>query len=318
MHAHTVSDGSTGTIVVVLLLLAAIAAYIGPAVANRRRRPWPAYRCALWTAGIVAIGVSVLRPTVGGTPDFVQHMVDHLLVGMLAPLLLAGAAPATLALRSLHPVPARRFSRLLKSPPLRLLNHPVTALLLNVGGLWAVYSTGVYPSMHDNPLLLLVVHAHFLFAGYLFTAAVIGVDPTPHRRRYAYRAVILGIGLAAHGILSKHLYAHPPTGVAQAEALQGSMLMYYAGDAIDVVLVVVVCAQWFRATRPDAARRSLERPKNRRPDDGVATGRAGFVSTIAPVRTRCAGRAVPPSQENVVDQRSGLSIHVLSKSGWGR
>jgi putative membrane protein len=256
MHAHTLSDGPTGTVVVVVLLLAAVAAYIGPAVANRRRRPWPAYRCALWAAGVVAIGVSVLRPGAEGTPDFVQHMVDHLLLGMLAPLLLAAAAPMTLALRCLHPLPARRLSRLLRSPPLRLLSHPATALLLNVGGLWVLYTTGVYPSMHGNPLLLLAVHAHFLLAGYLFTAAVIGVDPTAHRSRYAYRAVILGIGLAAHGALSKHLYGHPPIAAVEAQVQQGSMLMYYVGDVIDAVLIVVVCAQWFQATRPRVFRHS--------------------------------------------------------------
>jgi putative membrane protein len=249
MHAHTPAGGPADTVLVCLVLLAGVAVYVGPAVANRKRRPWPAYRCILWTAGVTAIGVAVLRPARAEGSDFVQHTVDHLLLGMVAPLLLACAAPVTLALRSLHPVPARRLSRLLKSPPLRLLTHPVTALLLNTGGFWALYTTGMYASMHGNPVLLLAVHAHFLLAGYLLTAAVIGVDPAPHRHRHAYRAVVLGIGLAAHGVL----------GVSENQVQDGSILMYYAGDAIDVILVVIVFAQWFRVARPDVEQRRISR-----------------------------------------------------------
>jgi putative membrane protein len=257
MHAHTPAGGPADTVLICLVLLAGVAVYVGPAIANRERRPWPAYRYVLWTAGMAAIGVAVLRPAGAERPDFVQHTIDHLLLGMVAPLLLACAAPVTLALRSLHPVPARRLSRLLKSPPLRLFTHPVTALLLNTGGLWVLYTTGLYASMHGNPVLLLAVHAHFLLAGYLFTAAIIGVDPASHRHRHAYRAGVLGIGLAAHGILAKYLYGHPPVGVSEDQAHEGSILMYYAGDAVEVILVVIVCARWFRGTHPDVEHRRL-------------------------------------------------------------
>ncbi|MEK6438514.1 cytochrome c oxidase assembly protein [Pseudonocardia sp. T1-2H] len=57
-----------------------------------------------------------------------------------------------------------------------LLTHPVVAAGLDVGGLWVVYRTGLYPAAH-GPL----VQAHVLLAGVLFTASVVGRDPAPHR-----------------------------------------------------------------------------------------------------------------------------------------
>jgi putative membrane protein len=246
MHAH---DTMPGGIPLLVALLAAVAVYVGPAVANRRRRPWPAYRSVLWTAGVACLAAAAI-PSPLGAAGFVEHTVDHILVAMLAPLLIALSAPVTLALRTLDPVPARRITHLLGLPVVRFATHPVTALVLNSGGMWAVYTTGVFESMHDNALLAALVHVHFFVAGYLFTASVAAVDPTPHRHRHAYRAAVLAAAIAAHGILAKFLFAHPPVGVSESGAQAGSMLMYYAGDAIDVVLIVVVCAQWFRASRP--------------------------------------------------------------------
>jgi putative membrane protein len=56
--------------------------------------------------------------------------------------------------------------------------------------------------------------------------------------------------LAAHGILAKYLYGHPPAGVPAGAGRAGAELMYYGGDLIDLALIVVFCWQWYRATDP--------------------------------------------------------------------
>jgi putative membrane protein len=104
--------------------------------------------------------------------------------------------------------------------------------------------------MQQNIHLHMLIHIHVFFAGYLFTVSMIYIDPIPHRTSYVYRAIVMVIALAAHGILSKYIYAQPPYGVPAAQAETGGMLMYYGGDAIDLVLICVFCFQWFRATRP--------------------------------------------------------------------
>jgi putative membrane protein len=133
---------------------------------------------------------------------------------------------------------------LLASPPLRVLTDPVVAAALNVGGLWLLYTTAVFARMHEHPLLHLLVHVHVFATGWLFTVALVSVDPLPHRRSYPIRAAVLVAALAGHDILAKYLYAHPPAGVADAEL--GAMIMYYGGDAVHLVLIVLLCAGWYR------------------------------------------------------------------------
>ena len=141
---------------------------------------------------------------------------------------------------------ARGVSRLLAGNPARFVTEPSVAAVLSVGGLWVLYLTDLYPAMHHDPVVHVVVHVHLFVAGYLFTIAMVSVDPLPHRRSDLHRAVVLILALAAHDILAKYLYAHPPIGVAAADAETGAMVMYYGGDAVDVAIMVLLCARWYR------------------------------------------------------------------------
>jgi putative membrane protein len=227
-----------------LLLLAGLSGYTGLVCLPRRRRPWPPWRTASWFAGLCAAGFAVLGPPAGG--GFVRHSAGHLLLGMLAPLLVCAAAPVTLLLRGLPGGAARRVSRLLRSAPVAVLTHPVTVVVLDAGGLWLLYATPLYRITGEHPAVHLAVQAHVFAAGCLLAAALVGPDPMPHRARPAVRATALVAFLAAHGILAKYLYAHPPAGVPAGEAERGAMLMYYGGDLVDAVLIVLLCREWYR------------------------------------------------------------------------
>jgi putative membrane protein len=132
----------------------------------------------------------------------------------------------------------------------RVMTHPVTAAVVNAGGLWALYTTGLFRATGEHPWVHLAVHTHVLVAGYLFTAAVIGVDPVRHRPGRRTRAVVLVGFIAAHAILAKYLYGHPPAGLLGGAAREGAELMYYGGDVVDAVLIVALCREWYRATDP--------------------------------------------------------------------
>lgn len=262
MHEHGVSGGGIGffDIVAPLVAILAVVGYLWAASVTRGQR-WPRYRTMLWVLGI-SVGAAAVTGPLAQAADrgFPAHMAAHLLLGMLAPLLLVLAAPVTLLLRAL-PVPAARaVSRVLRSMPLRVLIDPAVAALLNVGGLWILYTTSLYAMMHTNPAVGVLVHLHMFLAGYLFTVSIVDVDPMPHRRSYPYRAVVLVVALAAHGIVAKYLYAHPPAGVDTSAAEIGAMIMYYGGDAVDLALIVLLCSAWYRATRPD---RGTIRRRNR-------------------------------------------------------
>jgi putative membrane protein len=239
-----------------LLLLAALAGYLACAVAVRRHGRWPVHRDVLWCAGLGAVAAALIGPLAEvAHRDFVAHMVGHLLLGMLAPLLLVLAAPVTLALRVLPVARGRRLARLLASKPLQVLTHPVPAAALNLAGLWLLYTTDLYQAMSHQAGLHAAAHFHMLAAGYLFTFAMVGIDPSPHRPGHPTRTVVLVLYLAAHAVLAKHLYGYPAAGVTGQQAASGAMLMYYGGDAIDLAVIIVFCRQWFISSRPRHARR---------------------------------------------------------------
>ena len=228
------------------LPLAAILAYL--AVVAISDRPWPRHRTMLWLAGNLAAAAALGGPLAAASDgNFVAHYGTHLLLGMIAPLLLALGAPVTLVLRALPVGEARRVSRALRSPPLRILTEPTVAATLSVGGLWLLYTTGLYPVAQRVPAVHLLVHVHMLLAGYLFIVVMISIDPLPHRRGHLHRSVVLILALAGHDVLAKFLYAHPPAGVPGPDAETGAMIMYYGGDLVDLALMIIVCAQWSRA-----------------------------------------------------------------------
>jgi putative membrane protein len=147
-----------------LLFLGALAYATGLLAARRRGRSWPAVRAACWYAGLVTLTAGLAAPDT----SFTAHMAGHLLLGMAGPLLLVLGAPGTLAFRALPVRPARRLSRFVAARPVRMVIHPITALVLDAGGLWLLYTTRLYPAMMHSPLIQL----HVLVAGFLLTYAV--------------------------------------------------------------------------------------------------------------------------------------------------
>lgn len=257
MHTHdapaaSVVDGwLVFEIVVSTLLVVAAVTYAWALWSGRHRSAWPVYRTVFFYAGLTCVAVSLVGPLAHAAHgSFTAHMVGHLLLGMIAPLLLVLAAPVSVLLRGLGVHRARTVTRWLRSPYIRVVTHPVVAGLLNAGGLWVLYTTALFHWMHGSVWVHALVHAHIFLAGYVFTASLVGVDPDPHRAPFKLRAGVLIAFIAAHSILAKWLYAHPPAGVDISDAQFGAQLMYYGGDAVDVLLVVLLFAGWYRATKP--------------------------------------------------------------------
>jgi len=214
-----------------------------------RLRHWPAWRAFSWCAGTFLAVLTLSVPFMEAAHhDFRLHMAGHLLLGMAAPLLLALGAPVTLLLRTLDTSRARKAAGWLKKPIFSFYRHPVTASVLNIGGLWVLYATPLFHAMHSHPIVYLIVHAHVFLAGYLFTVSMIYIDPAPVRHSPLFRTAVFIPALAAHGILSKYIYAYPPGGVPADQARQGAMLMYYGGDLIDLVLIILLFRSWYKQT----------------------------------------------------------------------
>ena len=175
-------------------------------------------------------------------------MLQHLLLGMLAPIALVLGAPATLAISTLPKQASKVLSSLLNSIFFHILSHPITALVLNIGGMYVLYLTPLYNNLQNNPALLHAVHFHFLLAGYLFTWSMIGPDPAPRRPKLTTRGFILFLSIAAHAFLSKLMYAfnYPKNSIhSKAEIQEAAKIMYYGGDLTELLIIIALFAIWY-------------------------------------------------------------------------
>lgn len=253
MFVHNHGAALDGTHIGVLFALITIL-YIFAVIGSVRKQRWKKadfLRVVLFMIGFICSAFAVVGPLAERAhDDFTIHMIGHLLLGMLGPFLIVLGAPMTFVLRALPISWARHVTRLLKSRPLQFFSHPIIASLLNIGGLWVLYTTHLFAFMHEQPFLHFIIHLHVFLAGYVITISIIYIDPTPHRYPFMFRAIVLVCSLAGHSVLSKYVYAHPPIGVSRADAETGAMLMYYGGDLIDLGIILIFCYQWFRATRP--------------------------------------------------------------------
>ncbi|MFW3615572.1 cytochrome c oxidase assembly protein [Billgrantia antri] len=254
-----------------LLVLGAITlAYLAAALRQRRTsHGWSGWRCSFFLLGSLLLGVAVLPPIMSWAHhDLRGHMAVHLLMGMLAPLAWVLAAPMTLTLRSLPAPAARRLVAVLQSPPLRFVAHPVSALLLNLGGMALLYLTPLYAASLHSPLLHLWVHLHFIVAGYLFCWTILaGPDASPHRLSLRFRLVVLFASMAIHALLGKLMYGYlwpRGTGHGAEEIQAAAQLMYYGGDLAELLLAVALLSLWL--CTPQERREALfPLPARRRP-----------------------------------------------------
>jgi putative membrane protein len=180
-------------------------------------------------------------------------MAQHLLLGLAAPLAFALAAPVTLLLRVSGARARRRLVALLHSRPVRALSWAPVGVLLSLGVMWPLYVTPLYAATVHQPLLHDAVHLHMLVSGCLLTFALVGADPIPGRGSFPVRVGSLFAALATHGILAKYLYLHATALSALLEAGSaadwqlGAQVLWYGGDAVDVLVVIAFFAQWYRA-----------------------------------------------------------------------
>jgi len=248
-HNHgAVAVPSAGVALVLVLAIA----YEAMALRQPSGRRWPSARIAAFLGGclVLAIGVSgELSPWPPG--DFRGHMLQHLLVGMIAPLGLVLGAPITLVLRTVPRGLGRWLGRLLHHRALRPVAHPVTALLLTVGGFAALYATPLYTVVAGRPALHNLMTAHFVLAGCLFVWVIAGPDPAPRRPSVPARLVVLGVAVAAHAIVSQLLYAGviAPVDVATAQRQGAATLMYYGGDIAELLVAAALVSGWRPARR---------------------------------------------------------------------
>jgi putative membrane protein len=249
------------TAVVPLLVVAAVYVWAVRRVdATHPRNRHPRHRTWLFMGGLVAIGVALVSPVEAYEGLlFSVHMVQHMLLELVAaPLLLAGA-PVTLALRVSSPAVRRRLLAVLQSRVVHVISFPVIAWVLFAAVNWGWHFSTLYDQALENDLLHYLQHATFLGAALLFWWPAIGADPSPWRLPHPMRLFYLFLAMPQNSFLgvallqtSSVLYPHYVTngrgwGPSPLEDQHlGGVLMWVMGDMAFLAGMAVVVALWVR------------------------------------------------------------------------
>nr|WP_277605211.1 cytochrome c oxidase assembly protein [Glycomyces sp. L485] len=270
--------------------LAAIGFYVAGVVRLRRRGDaWPWHRTALWIGGW---SVVVLATSTGlgkyGMVLFSAHMVQHMALNMLAPILLVLAAPVTLALRAIRANraggPREWLLAFIHSGFSRFVSQPLVTLAIYLASLYAMYFTGLFEWALGSHFGHLLMTSHFLLAGSLFFWVIIGPDPKPRPLTYPAKVLLYFVSIVFHAIFGLTLMmgtgviaADWYTGLAMpwvddllADQRAGGGIAWAFGEIPSLIIIGTLIAQWARSEEREGRRldRMAERAgENGRPED---------------------------------------------------
>jgi putative membrane protein len=239
-------------------------------VRGRTRAPGaPRWRERCFSAGLLAVAVALLSPLEPLSGVLASaHMVQHLLLTLVAAPLLALGAPAGALLRGL-PGPVRRTvtgSRRRIRPAVaaaHLLRNPALVWLLHVAALWLWHAAVLYDAAVQHAAVHAVEHLTFLLTGVLFWRVVIGARAL---RVGPGLAVLLVFGMTLQSALLALLltFASSPWYPSYAESTQpwgldqladqqlAGAIMWVPAGLVYLGTALVLLVGWVRSTHdPD-------------------------------------------------------------------
>lgn len=260
----------------------------------RRGDHWPIGRSISFALGLAVIGYA----TSGGLGTYALfafsfHMIAHMSLATLAPIGIVLGAPVTLALRALpagtHP--GERGARGLLNSAIhsrvsQFYSHPVVALIIFDGSLFALYLTPLLGHLMGSHVGHVFMNFHFLAAGILFFYLIIGVDPSPRRIPHLVRIVLLFAAMSIHAFFSIAIMSttslldggyfaslHRPWWTdLLTDQHTGGGIGWSMGEAPIIIALVALFVQWTRDDAREAKRldRASDRSVAKGEDDDLA------------------------------------------------
>ncbi|TWE11351.1 putative copper resistance protein D [Rudaeicoccus suwonensis] len=257
---------------------------------HRRGDRWPWTRTVVWCLGWVLFVYLVDgAPGVYGRVMFSAHMLGHMGISMMVPILLVRGAGVTLALRALPKRgddtlgPREILLSVVHSRVFAVLANPVVASVLVLGTLVTFYYSPWFDfalRTHTGHVLMVT---HFMVSGYIYAWALVGVDPGPRRWSPPARLLVLLVTICFHAFFGVALMTgttvlapdffttlHLPWVVSPLVDQQSAgTIAWGAGELPTLILAMLLAGEWYRRDRADGAR--AERQAER---DGDAELRA--------------------------------------------
>jgi cytochrome c oxidase assembly factor CtaG len=237
--------------VLAALVLAAFWYFQAAGDLAERGRPWPPQRTLAFCGGLLAIELAV-QSSVAMLPyiSFPMHVVQLLLLVVVATPLLVLGTPVALALETSGPRTRSRLLAATGSAPARVLSHPAVSFALLFFGLIAYFLTAALASSMRHVWLLNLINLGFLVAGLLFWWAVLGADAVPAVALSAGRRLgllagaivlesVLGIALLVRGKPVAAIYTLTGT-------RQGGAIWWVVALLATLAALIAVFTEWNR------------------------------------------------------------------------
>ena len=241
---------------------------------RRRGDAWPVGRTIAFALGVLSVAlVMCTKLNDYGMVMFSVHMVQHMVISMLSPIVLLLGAPVTLALRAL-PVagrgrkgPRELLLGLLHSRFMRVVTHPVFTIPLFIASLYALYFSPLFDFLMESKTGHVAMMVHFLAVGLVFFWPIMGVDPGPHRPGYVMRMLELFAGMPFHAFFGIALmmatspmvetYKHPPASLgidALSDQNWAGGIAWAFSEIPSVLVLIALVFQWYRSEQRTAKR----------------------------------------------------------------
>nr|WP_244630822.1 MULTISPECIES: cytochrome c oxidase assembly protein [unclassified Microbacterium] len=258
------------SVVAVVLYLAAVRRL------HRRGDRWPAGRTVAWILGwiVVVVSTSSALGQYAGA-QFGVHMIVHMSLNMLAPVLLVLGGVVTLLLRATTPHPRGEpagprewITAVLHWPGTRVIYSPVLVFIVYIGSYYALYLSPLFEEIIRFHWAHQAMNLHFLVVGYLFYGLVIGVDRPPRPLPaigklgfvlaampfHAFFGIIL---MTATVPIAENFYRtlnFPWMGDLLAQQYLGGGIAWAGGELPLVFVVIALGIQWARQDSREAQR----------------------------------------------------------------
>jgi putative copper resistance protein D len=255
-----------GPVVTVLTVAFAVAYLAGARRVARRHpaRPWPVWRTGMFLGGLAVI-VLATESGIGVYDDtlFWVHMIQHLMLIMIAPAMLVVGQPVTLLMHASRNPVHTWVKRMVRSRAATWLTSPgfvITAYTATIAG---THLTGFMSVVMSSTAVHDAEHALYLVVGYLFFLPLLGREPIRWRISYPARIFVLFLTMPVDTFTGLILgYSTTPvSGMgprpawapgALADLHSGGAVMWIGGDGIMFAFMMVVFLAWSRDSRAPA------------------------------------------------------------------
>jgi cytochrome c oxidase assembly factor CtaG len=285
-------------------------------------RPWPRWRTAAFLGGLAVVAFAT-QSGIGVYDEalFWDHMIQHLMLIMIAPPMLVVGQPLTLLLHaSRNPLHAWA-KRVIRSRALSFLTWPLFGLLAYIATIVGTHLTGLAHEVLVNQALHDSEHALYLVVGYLYFLPLLGQEPIHWRMPYPLRIILLVVGMPVDTFTGLVLgYAgrwytaglagpRPPGSPGPVEdAHWAGATMWIGGDAIMLSLIMIVFWMWSRDDRAASLGLGwLEAARRANFDELVARNRPSVPATAPDASAEAPGRGGIDDDEHLAAYNAYLA-----------